>query len=74
MATMPDTTGTIPKRAGSRISGIAPNNAHTQATGMIDTSAALPAVLPALLLNGQQPGVRHTAPIDGQHNAKYLPE
>ena len=50
------------------------NHAQTQATGMIDTSAALPTVLPALRFNGQRPGVRNKAPAHGQHNAKYLPE
>ncbi len=49
-------------------------HAQTQATGMVDTSTALPTVLPALRLNGQRPGVRHNAPDHGQHNAKYLPE
>ncbi|MBL4781506.1 MAG: CoA transferase [Porticoccaceae bacterium] len=49
-------------------------HAQTQATGMVDTSTALPTVLPALRLNGQRPGVRHSAPDHGQHNAKYLPE
>ena len=50
------------------------NHAQTQATGMIDTNAALPVVLPALRFNGQRPGVRNEAPVHGQHNAKYLPE
>ena len=50
------------------------NHAQTQATGMIDTSAALPTVLPALRFNGQRPCVRNKAPSHGQHNAKYLPE
>lgn len=39
MATMPGTKGTIPKRAGSRISGIAPNNAIETADAQIMITA-----------------------------------
>lgn len=44
---------------------------QTLATGMIDTSEALPVVRSALRIDGQRGDVRSKAPVPGQHNSKY---
>lgn len=44
---------------------------QTLATGMLDTSEALPVVRSALRIDGQRGGLRSKAPAPGEHNSKY---